>query len=177
VANTLEVLSDILSWSGLPQDSKAKRLHLIAPLPAQDSKDAEFIRNSIDPNWVNLAGPFHHLHPNAASCVILQNKQNATRTIVSHDNLPPLTYNDFHERIGWVLDNSPVANNLWVHFEGRDSEFVLECIRGMRKREIEGYLRFTISIECENPARKGVQEAASHAILFFTPSCGLRYVY
>jgi hypothetical protein len=167
VGNTLEVLSDIISyWHGIP-DSETRKLHLIAPLPEQNSADAAFIRDSMNTKLVDLAGPFHDPHPNAASCVILQSKERATRTIVSHSDLPALTLGHFNDIIRQVIDNLSVGSDLWVHFEGRNSEFELDCVRALRLQEGCGDFKCRISIECENPARQGAHDAARYADIVF----------
>jgi hypothetical protein len=170
VGNTLEVLSDIIShWHSIDDDPETRKLHLIAPLPDNNSLDAAFIRGSLNTRLVNLGGPSHDLHPNAASCVILQSKERATRTIVSHSDLPALTIETFNDIIRRIIDKLPVRGELWVHFEGRNSEFELACIQALRLQESCGNFKCNISIECENPARQGAQDVARYVdVVFFS---------
>jgi ketohexokinase len=166
VANTLEVLSDIIAHA-ISDDTNphqpTRDLHLIAALPSKDSPDSSFIRTSI--NRVNLAGPFRSSHPHAATSMIIQSTQDNTRTIVSHDGgLPGLTCVEFLERFRAAVDGSD-EKKVFVHFEGRNPQFILECVKELRMGKRGGDC--VVSVECEHPEREGLDDGARLADVVF----------
>jgi ketohexokinase len=98
--------------------------------------------------------------------MIIQSKQDNTRTIVSHDSgLPELTCAEFLDRFRSSLNSPDTTEKVFVHFEGRNPRFILECIQQLRA--MENCDDYVISIECEHPERKGLDDAAQLADVVF----------
>jgi ketohexokinase len=116
-ANTLEVLSDILRYALLRShhsypDPEIK-LHLISVLPDAQSQDAEFIRGSI--REVQIPGLWRNDHQLAASSMIIQSKQDDTRTIVSHGgDMPEMTCEEFITELRHTVDAFSVGEKAWI---------------------------------------------------------------
>jgi ketohexokinase len=166
-ANTLEVLSDILRHALLQShhsypDPEIK-LHLISVLPDAQSQDAEFIRGSI--REVQIPGLWRNDHQLAASSMIIQSKQDDTRTIVSHGgDMPEMTCEEFITELRHTVDAFSVGEKAWIHFEGRAPEITTGCVRALRGMS---EWDFPISVECEKPDRKGLDQAAELADVVF----------
>lgn len=99
----------------------------------------------------------------AASCYVILNEQNMSRTIVSVSELPEMTTVEFAkavERMHWSEDEI----HLWFHFEGRVPEIILGCVKWLRWRrgKVVG-----ISVECEKPERVDMAEVARYADVVF----------
>lgn len=56
-------------------------------------------------------------------------------------------------------------SKVWVHFEGRIPQVTSECVRALRK--MEEYKHAVVSVECEKPDRRGLDEAAQMADVVF----------
>lgn len=166
-ANSLQVLSDILAHSSTEKDSNTQtvstNLHLIAVLPDPESQDAAYIRSSLPS--VHVYGLFRRGYQHAASSMIIQSKRDETRTIVSHgSDLPEMTAAEFVNKFRSVTSRKN-GGKVWVHFEGRVPEVTGECVRELRT--MDGNEGLKISVECEKPDRKGLDEAAEMADVVF----------
>jgi ketohexokinase len=158
-------LSDILAHAPTENKSPAPKpttkLHLISVLPDEESQDTAYIRDSIPD--VRIAGIFRKGHHHAASSMIIQSKRNDTRTIVSHgSDLPEMTCEEFIKKFH---STAPVSGEkVWVHFEGRIPEVTNQCVRELRNVDDKEIM---ISVECEKPDRKGLDDAAELAEVVF----------
>jgi ketohexokinase len=166
-ANTLEVLSDILRhapsepYYALPESEI--KVHLISVLPDAQSQDAEFIRGSIPD--VQIPGLWRKSHKQAASSMIIQSKRDDTRTIVSHGgDMPEMTCEEFITELRLTVPEQDLGEQAWIHFEGRVPEITTECVRALRG--MSGW-DFIISVECEKPDRKGLDQAVELADVVF----------
>ncbi|KAF2642962.1 ketohexokinase-like protein [Massarina eburnea CBS 473.64] len=161
-ANTLEVLSQLIN----PQDNDATRkgnLHLLAVLPNEKSAATNFIRDSICKVTIESC-IFRPEHNEAASSYILQNTQNHSRTIISHNPLPEMTVSEFTEKAAQVAQRED-GGETWYHFEGRVPETTLQCVEYLRSAPEQRGVK--ISVECEKPEREGMSEVAKLADVVF----------
>ncbi|KAH7405711.1 Ribokinase-like protein [Phaeosphaeria sp. MPI-PUGE-AT-0046c] len=176
-ANTLEVLSDILAHAA--PLSPSINLHLIAVLPELQSQDTQYIRASIQN--VDVAGLFRSGHQHAASSMIIQSRRDGTRTIVSHGGgLQEMSCEEWVSKFRATVPNAPAdadgaGRKVWVHFEGRVPEVTNECVRELR--HMEGYEDAVISVECEKPDRKGLDDAAAMADVVFYSKLWAEEIY
>ena len=196
--NTLEVLQDLLQFDG----DTGLQLNLIATLPARTSRDNDFIRKSF--GYPSLPPPSTHgqdsspAAPNvsvnldhclyredcidAVSSYIIASEATSSRTIVNHNALPEMTFDEFVSITESILRSSSrcsegadtASDALWFHFEGRIPDTTLVCIRYLR-----GYSSFKdagspnlkISVEIEKPGREGLQALALLAdVVFYSKS-------
>jgi ketohexokinase len=179
-ANTLEVLSDILRhapsepYYHLPESEM--KLHLISVLPDEQSQDAEYVRGSIPD--VQIPGLWRKGHQHAASSMIIQSKRDDTRTIVSHGGyLPEMTCGEFVTELQRTVPAQSARTldqQVWIHFEGRVPETTTECVRALRGMSNWDYI---ISIECEKPDRKGLDDAAEVADVVFYSKLWAEVIY
>lgn len=197
-ANTLEVLQQLVL---LDTDSKLE-LNLVATLPARTSRDNEFVQKSFD--YLSLPPPSKHDQgasysaPNvsvnldrclyredcseAVSSYIIASEATSSRTIVNHNALPEMTFDEFVSITESILrlsshcsEGAETANDaLWFHFEGRIPETTLKCIRYLREHssvKAAGGPSLTISVELEKPGRAGLQALALLAdVVFYSRS-------
>ncbi|KAF2034533.1 Ribokinase-like protein [Setomelanomma holmii] len=175
-ANSLEVLSDLLDH--VPEDlfdqqeraSPLTTLYLMCVLPEEQSRDTIDIRSSIPK--VNVHGIYREGCQHAASSMIVQSKDTGSRTIISHSgDLKEMTQPEFSQVFNRIMDNINPADlrnekeKVWVHFEGRNPEVVIQCIRALRAMSSRIY----ISVECEKPERVVLMESAYEAdVVFFS---------
>jgi ketohexokinase len=95
--------------------------------------------------------------------MIIQSKRDDTRTIVSHgSDLPEMMSAEFVDRFRAITARQD-GRRVWVHFEGRVPEVTGECVGALR--EMEGEVG--ISVECEKPDRRGMEEVAARADVVF----------
>jgi ketohexokinase len=172
-ANSLEVLSELLEH--LPSEcldegdppAPLTKLHLVAVLPEEQAQDTIDVRNSIPK--VKVHGIYREGHRHAASSMIIQSVETGSRTVISHSGgLPEMTAPDFLGVLNDILSEIDCVDDkerLLVHFEGRNPDVTLKCIRALRAKS----LGICISVECEKPEREGMLEAAHEAdIVFFS---------
>lgn len=131
----------------------------------------QFIRASLPAVDLDSLSIFRPGCRDAASSYILQNAENLSRTIVSINELPELTEQEFISRLE-ALDSSdregaplPPWRRGTFHFEGRIPDVTVACVRYLRKSA--AYKDFRISIECEKPERKDIIYAAQEADIVF----------
>ncbi|KAL6712645.1 hypothetical protein ACN47E_000522 [Coniothyrium glycines] len=160
-ANTLEVLQQLMLHTD-KQSAVPATLHLCAVLPDHDSPARAFIAASlpnIDIDSTSISRPGV---PDAASSYILLNEQNSSRTIVSSQPLCEMTAAEFETKVRGIVAQQRWGD-AWVHFEGRVPEVALQCVRFLR-RACPG---FRVSVECEKPERRGLEEVARLADVVF----------
>jgi ketohexokinase len=143
----------------------SQTLHLIAVLPDADSQDTEYVRESIPE--VRLMGPFREGHRYAASSMIIQSRKEDTRTIVSHgSDLPEMTCVECVDKFGLIMAHLDAGKKTWIHFEGRVPQVTNDCVKEIQDMTKLGK-KFMISIECENPERKELENSARSADVVF----------
>lgn len=159
-ANTLEVLSQVVSRDDENEISK----HLITVLPNKNSAATKFIRDSI-PDVNTDFCIFHEECSEAASCYVLQNAQNHSRTIISHNPFQEMSTQEFITCMSSLITEKGSMDG-WIHFEGRVPDTTKECVRhvrGLPKQNLK------ISVECEKPEREGMGLVAREAdVVFFS---------
>jgi ketohexokinase len=112
-------------------------------------------------------GPFREGHRYAASSMIIQSRKEDTRTIVSHgSNLPEMTCVECVDKFGLIIAHLDAGNKTWIHFEGRAPQVTNDCVKEIQNNTRLGK-DLMISIECENPERKGLENAARFADVVF----------
>lgn len=179
VGNSLEVLQQLIG----PQRQGDRRaghlaLVLLAALPAKDSSGAAFIASSFAESDAPTAvvDMSHCLYRSEFSepvtSYILSSEQNQSRTIVNHNPLPEMTFEEFKQVADSVLQPADAAQRerYWFHFEGRIPETTLQCMQYLRSHpELQDNL--TISVEIEKPSRQGLQQLAFAAdVVFYSRS-------
>ena len=196
--NTLEVLIQLLQLD----DRSDVELNLVATLPARTSRDIEFIRKSFEYSSASYPERYDEersLIPSSqmvdlehclyrekfsepVSSYIISSTAATSRTIINHNALPEMTYEEFVSITETLLgySNSTSAGpdaaadeRLWFHFEGRIPETTLRCIRYIRSclsskgRSAD----LKISVELEKPGREGLQELALEGdVVFYSRS-------
>lgn len=170
-ANTLEVLAQLVEHDPAPSsghkwtsEEPGTRLHLQSVLPRSLSNATRFIMDSL-PGINFEQSLFRQDHEEAASSYIIQSQATLSRTIVSINELPEMTADDFISRIGTTAEDDVVQppQKRWVHFEGRIPDVTLECVQYLRRE----HAAFKVSVECEKPEREGMVEVAKLADVVF----------
>lgn len=170
--NTLEVLNQLVAID----DSPLGPLYLLAVLPQEDSPACESISDSFDlPNEasrVSLRLCLHrpdHFEP--VSSYIISSQATNTRTVVNHNDLSEMTFDEFKDCVAELLE---VEGRIWFHFEGRIPETTLQCIRYLRTHAAftgDRQQSLKISVELEKPKREGLQALAYEAdVVFYSKS-------
>ncbi|KAF2010717.1 Ribokinase-like protein [Aaosphaeria arxii CBS 175.79] len=173
-ANSLQVLEQLIEWDPFrPKDNEGRRaaiegtfgrLHLLAVLPDFKSQDVKFIRESLPGTSFVPCSIFRSNMQHAASSYIIQNESKGTRTIVSYNGLPEMTFKEFDEQISRFNALSlDLVTKTWYHFEGRNSDTLLQCVKHIRNNDT--HCQF--SVELEKPDRVGLIEVASLADVVF----------
>ncbi|KAF1991119.1 Ribokinase-like protein [Aulographum hederae CBS 113979] len=155
---------------------KPLSLHLSIPLPSRESSATREIASSL-PGVDISSSVFHEGVREAANCVILRSTETDSRTIVNFNPFPVSRFEDFEAAFeGSCLSKiSPSGRTShgnserldWLHFEGRDVEYALQCLKFLRER----FPEVKVSVEAENPkrdpdvVRKLVEEAD---VVFFS---------
>ncbi|KAK5170155.1 uncharacterized protein LTR77_004740 [Saxophila tyrrhenica] len=142
---------------------------LISVLPAKTCTNTEFIRSSLDRADLDFC-IYREDQMEPVSSYIIASETDSTRTIVNHNPLPEMTFDEFHMACGKLLehrtrmDSGADIEDMWFHFEGRVPETTLECIQYIRS---EPRLNGRISVELEKPGREGLQALAYEADVVF----------
>ncbi|KAF2265435.1 Ribokinase-like protein [Lojkania enalia] len=167
-ANTFEVLEQLIKYRESSSDSRQNgdgiSLHLLSVLPAKDSDAVSFIRDSFRSVALDPCSIYRKDAHEAASSYIIKSQETGSRTIVSYNELPELSVEEFvaKAKVMSVLED---AREGWYHFEGRNPFVVLDCIKYLRSsQEHHG---FKISVEVEKPTREGLMRIAAEADLVF----------
>lgn len=193
--NSLEVLGQLLQLD----HRNDVELNLIAPLPERRSRDVDFIRRSFDHSSSlpdpsageddSTASPYSNVNldyclyrggfTESVSSYIISSAANTSRTIISHNALPEMTFDEFVS-VSEKICISPTATSpssdddaeqLWFHFEGRIPNVTLQCIRHLRASQSANDKGLLISVELEKPGREGLQELAYVAdVIFYSKS-------
>ena len=171
--NSLEVLQQLLVCYKARQESRSEvQLSLIATMPAQNSVDTAFMSSSL--KGVDLGHcVFREESTDPVSSYIVSSEANNSRTIINHNALAEMTFDEFVSRADDIL-NSTSADQMWFHFEGRIPATTLECMHYLRLHpafdSIESVVhrkQLKISVELEKPRREGLQELAREADVVF----------
>lgn len=163
-ANTLEVLSQLITQDPLATTENNSTLYLLSVLPARQSTDVQFIGKSIPTVILNAGCIFRNNFDNAASSYIIQAATNNSRTIVSHNPLPEMTTKEFIESASSIQAHSK-TESLWYHFEGRIPIVTGESVRWLRDTVPSA----KISVECEKPERQYMAQVSQYAdVVFFS---------
>ncbi|EED18143.1 ketohexokinase, putative [Talaromyces stipitatus ATCC 10500] len=152
--NSLEVIQQLIdvAQSKLP-------LNLISVLPAIESASSRFIRQSLGPNVNCDACIYRHDSDEPASAYVISSQRTGSRTIVSYNGLPEMTLDEFSssvEKLGYM-------EKTYFHFEGTMPEANLQCILHIRHK----YPSAVISVEVENPRRRGLEKLVAEADIVF----------
>ena len=109
-------------------------------------------------------------HEEPISSYVIASESNGSRTIVNHNLLPEMTFDEFVQNVEGLLipvqgSSSASINQIWFHFEGRTPETTLRCMHYLREhhafKKRDGLdLTLKISTELEKPGREGLQELA-----------------
>lgn len=160
-ANTLEVLTQLLEHDPTSSTGNVStQLHLLCVLPDKDTDAVRFVRDSLPCVDLDSASIFREGHQEAASSYIIQSQETLSRTIVSINELPEMTTDEF---VAKIEPEVQVWQHCWVHFEGRIPEVTLQCVRFLR----DAFPGLKISVECEKPDRVGMADAARYADVVF----------
>lgn len=199
--NTLEVLQQLICQDEKDKDSSTNydgsqssagesssiELHLIATLPSTESPQMRFMKESFvhcsendgTTSSANMRCPHislqHCIHrPNymePVSSYIIASQATSTRTIVNHAALPEMTFPELHAQLSPLLSDSDDVAQIWIHFEGRNVEVALECVRFLQSHRQEGRPHLRISVELEKPGREGLRDLAGCAdVIFYSRS-------
>lgn len=165
--NTLEVISQLLQDDNLDPDTSVyeTELSLLTVLPDKKSLDtAKVIQSLPDVSTrLFLYRPGQEL---AASSYIIQPADTKTRTIVSANPLAEMTFEEFRTAIEPLITPDVGTGEVWIHFEGRVPEVLLQCVSWLRRKY--GYHeQVKISVECEKPDRTGLKDVAALADVVF----------
>lgn len=171
-ANTLEVLAQLVEHDPFPSsghkwtpEEPGTWLHLHSVLPSHSSNATRFIKASLP--GINLEKSiFRQDHDEAASSYIIQSQATLSRTIVSLNQLPEMTTDEFKAHIdAMAQDHLPQRprKKCWIHFEGRIPDVTLNCVHHLRRE----HPLFNISVECEKPEREDMAAVAKLADVVF----------
>ncbi len=184
-ANSLEVLQQLIEAEQYLHDIE---IYLIATLPSQNSADSVYIASSfgnIGSATCSNAGDqykttsgvylenciYREDHTEAVSSYIISSEADSTRTIINHNPLPEMTFEEFKSRTDFCLpfvENDPKeARHAWIHFEGRIPEITLQCMQYVRQISQLYGISTRISVEIEKPHRLGLQRLANEADVVF----------
>ncbi|CEP17078.1 hypothetical protein [Parasitella parasitica] len=88
------------------------------------------------------------------SSVIIHSEESGSRTIISSNDLPDLTCEEFVQ----VFSQINKHNQWWVHFEGRNIDETVKQIDWLDRKASEEHWRhdLTISVEVEKPERENI---------------------
>ncbi len=162
-------------------------LYIIAALPSRSSAETNFVATSFasrisnDDECSNAANVnlslclYRENETEAVSSYIIFDQSTSSRTIINHNALPEMTFEEFKSAAVGLIDPAGTEGiaHLWFHFEGRLPPIALECIRWLRAHSSFAgtQLRLTISVEVEKAGREGLQELALEAdVVFYSRS-------
>lgn len=210
--NTLEVLQQLIHRESQHYDTDARRLdlELVATLPARSSPQVPFILSSFDllldsrnsaaatTAWTSASkdrndvlssgiGLSHCIYRESnsepVSSYIIADQSTGSRTIVNHNDLQEMTFEEFQHIANNILGEQSTPGRdrpeqFWFHFEGRIPPTTLQCIQYLRKHVVFRHdsehvpkPRLYISVELEKPGREGLQLLALEAdVIFYSRS-------
>lgn len=201
---TEDCMEEDLKQDGL--ESLVPELFLIVTLPAQDCAQTKYITSSFN-NSLRVSEASNTLENGSSSCprshsprvdlshciyredfiepvsaYIVSSQATSLRTIINHNALPEMTFDEFVDVTPNLLDPSSAADNtpishFWFHFEGRIPSTTLDCIRHLRTQSAfnpassqisdANVMKLKISVELEKPSREGLQDLAHEADVIF----------
>lgn len=149
--------------TSVPADSTSSTsLHLLSVLPSQASPATEFISSSLPNADIAQSAIFRPDHQDAASSYILHNSATHSRTIISLNELPELTFKEFKAK---VQSHGTEWKKAWFHFEGRIPDVLCQCVQWLRAWSHD----VKISLECEKPQRVGLNHVLDVVdVVFFS---------
>ncbi|KAF2481004.1 Ribokinase-like protein [Neohortaea acidophila] len=189
--NTLEVLQQLIESDHGKNDGQDKSnsesdapLYLIATLPAKASADTSNASDQLQQrSRVDLSHCIYREESSeAVSSYIIASQATSSRTILNHNALEEMTFDEFVSAVDGILRTAeatgPAAKQrqtVWFHFEGRIPQTTLQCIRYLRSH---GFFNapsdmtvppheLVVSVELEKPGREGLQELAYEADVVF----------
>ncbi|KAF1841313.1 ketohexokinase-like protein [Cucurbitaria berberidis CBS 394.84] len=166
-ANTLEVLTQLLEHNPTPSKPKKKptELYLLSVLPDKSSNATTFVRDSLPQAHLDESSIFRPGYTDTASSYIIQSQETLSRTVVSINELPEMTADEFIAKVTHMAinDDGTPWTKAWFHFEGRVPDITLQCVQFLRKE----FPHFQISVECEKPERTGMVQVARYADVVF----------
>ncbi|EPE02944.1 pfkb family kinase [Ophiostoma piceae UAMH 11346] len=176
--NSIEVMQQLARAGSAGSAGDGLQMHLVSCLPDLASPSAAMIAGSLgaalpSPS-LSPSGPpqdpsplatciFRAGHANPASCYIIRSAATGSRTIVNHNDLPDMTFDEFKDVVARLRDSTHDGDDEWWHFEGRIPATLLECLCYLRYSPH----RVTVSIEVEKPNRSGLRELAALADVVF----------
>ncbi|KAF2626012.1 ketohexokinase-like protein [Macroventuria anomochaeta] len=166
-ANTLEVISQLLPAHNFDSETStySTELSLLTVLPDQTSPDTQVVISSL-PDVSTRLFQYRQGQQVAASSYIMQSAANLTRTIISANPLEEMTVEEFKGAIKPLITADIGKEDVWIHFEGRIPEVLLQCVTWLRQKY--GYHgKVRVSVECEKPDRIGMKDVAALADVVF----------
>ena len=164
--NTLEVLSQLLPDDNFDSETSTyhTELSLLTVLPDPQSLDTKAVISSLPDVSPQLFQYREGQHGAATSYIISTPK--GTRTVVSHNPLDELTFEEFKAAIAPMVTEDTMKEEVWIHFEGRNPEVVNACVSWLR--QTYGYnQKVAISVELEKPDRWQLRQSAREADVIF----------
>ncbi|KAI1498545.1 Ribokinase-like protein [Biscogniauxia marginata] len=156
--NTLQVFQQLLrEWSG--HDIKP---YLVSCLPSEQAPATATILESFGSDTaVDFSRCIYRAGSQPASSYILRSEASGSRTIVNYTDLPEMRPEEF------VAAVDDLGDDTWFHFEGRNPETTLQCIRYLRRSKSKA----AVSVEVEKPGREGLEDLAAEAdVVFYSRS-------
>ncbi|KPM36989.1 hypothetical protein AK830_g9581 [Neonectria ditissima] len=159
--NSIQVLEQLLTEA----ERDTVQPYLVSCLPNVSSPATQRIIESFGPTS-NV--DFRHCiyreeNTEAASSYIIRSIESGSRTLVSYNDLPEMTIEEFEP----IARSFTPDRETWWHFEGRIPDVTLQCIRLLR----DVLPKAQISIEVEKPGRGGLSELAAEAdVIFYSRS-------
>jgi ketohexokinase len=185
-------------------DTSGVELYLIATLPSRQSSQTAYMASSFhhasptksiatqgtvsQTSTLTAQVDLSHCvyredHTEPISSYIISSQSDSSRTIINHNALPEMTFEEFGLRADELLwpykESAESANRIWFHFEGRIPQTALQCIQYLRNHAAFGTnngfgrhsLQLKISVELEKPGREGLQDLAHEAdVVFYSRS-------
>ncbi|KAE8553095.1 hypothetical protein EYB25_004474 [Talaromyces marneffei] len=152
--NSLEVIQQLINLSQLKLS-----LNLISVLPALESASTRFIKQTLGPDVNCNSCIYRPDSTEPASAYVINSQRTGSRTIVSYNELPQMTLDEFSSSV----EKLEHTEKTYFHFEGTMPEENLQCILHIRHK----YPSAFISVEVENPRRVGLEKLAAEADLVF----------
>lgn len=207
VGNTLEVLQQLVKpaeGQDIQSDEEGRspeasataanvELALVAALPARTSPSIRFIASSMNGSCEETAASeqvdksgaaidmrhclFRQDFDEPVTSYIVSSTENRSRTIINHNPLPEMTFDEFAAIADDEIASMTVeSGQLWFHFEGRIPDVTLQCMEYLRNRvgseaKASAQPPLMISVELEKPGREGLQALAHEAdVVFYSRS-------
>lgn len=158
MANSLEVLQQLDIVKGRDYE-----MMLLCVLPAKTSAGTKFVRDSLSKRVNMQHCMYREDHTEPASSYIIKADDSGSRTIVNYNELPEMKVQEFQEKVADGIDKG--GGRMWFHFEGREVETSVACMRWLRQQ----YSDVLLSAEIEKPNRDGLEQMAAEAdVVFFS---------